>query len=171
MIDNPEFLDTNYLSRKIIDRKMELKELENFVLRDQGSNLHLFGPRGSGKTYLSRVELDASPSDLNTCYISCLRHKTRYQVLSEVIYQLTGKKPKTGYHISQIQEKAKEAFSKEESILVVLDEVDFCLMNDGNDLLHFLSWLNQDVDILAISANYPIFNEEVDGRKIKNTMT
>ena len=162
ILDAPELFDTDHTPETVVDREEELAQLVN-AAASQSRNAVLHGPRGSGKTLVTQIALDAARHDITTCHVSCLNHDTQYQVLSQLYEQLTGEGIETGYHTAQLQEAVTDRITDE--TIVVLDEVDFLLQNDGNDLLYFLSRLDHDtLSIVLVSANYEDLSSVLDER-------
>lgn len=154
-------LEQDYLPEKTIDRDSETRELKESI--NQLQNTHIHGPRGTGKTHLTKKTL--RETDVNTCYISCIRHDTQYKALRKIYAELTGEKIGTGHHTSELQRKIKEKTGHVKTV-IVLDELDFLLLNDGDDLLYFLSRLetNGNLGLILITANHQDLEEQVEPR-------
>lgn len=153
VIEDPEPLKHEYMPEEVIGR-------ENEAELDSSQNLHLHGPRGTGKTLLARKLLE--DLDGKTCYVSCLEHDTQYKVLQEVMAQLS-EDIGTGYHTSELQRKFEE-HTEVFDVTVVLDELDLLLLNDGDDLLYYLSRLNNLERIITVSANTTELRENLEPR-------
>ncbi|MXR52399.1 AAA family ATPase [Halovenus sp. WSH3] len=158
VIEDETPLKQEYIPEEIVGKKQEEKFLsENLEHR----NLHIHGPRGTGKTHLVRKALDES--EARTCYISGLKHRTQYKALQEILSQLTRDEVSSGYHTSELQRKIEE-HTEVMDIVVVLDELDFLLLNDGEDLLYFLSRLPNRPKITAITSNAENLQEQLEPR-------
>jgi orc1/cdc6 family replication initiation protein len=158
VIEDSAPLQQQYLPDEFIDREREQELLSNNF---GGQNLHIHGPRGTGKTHVVRKKL--ADLDQRICYVDCLKHDTQYKALQSIIEQLSDSPVKTGYHTSELQrkiEKQVEVFD----LVIVLDEVDFLLLNDGDDLLYFLSRLSSGPQIVCITANTEDLQEQVEPR-------
>jgi orc1/cdc6 family replication initiation protein len=158
VIEDSTPLQQNHLPDKIIDRVDEKEQLRN---APNGQNLHINGPRGTGKTHLTRKYLE--DLDGRTCYISCLEHDTQYKALQEFVAQLSHDPVQTGHHTSELQRKVEEHTEVLE-VTVVLDELDFLLLNDGDDLLYFLSRLSNPLRIISITSNTEDLKERIEPR-------
>lgn len=154
VIEDPEPLKHEYVPEEVIGRKSELENL------DSSQNLHLHGPRGTGKTLLARKLLEEL--DGQKCFISCLEHNTQYKILQELMAQLS-EDIGTGYHTSELQRKFEE-HTEVLDVTVVLDELDLLLLNDGDDLLYFLSRLDTLSKIITVSANTTELRENLEPR-------
>lgn len=158
VIEDPTPLKQNHLPQEITDRKQVQKQLDQSL---GSQNLHIHGPRGTGKTALVKKKLQGL--DRKTCYISCLEHDTQYKVLQELVSQLTEKEVASGYHTSQLHRKIEE-HSEVFDLVLVLDEFDFLLLNDGDDLLYVLSRLGNQTRIVCITANTVELEKQVEAR-------
>jgi Cdc6-like AAA superfamily ATPase len=92
-----------------------------------------------------------------------LENDTQYKALRQILQELTGEEVRTGYHTSELQRKIQEQVEVLETVLV-LDELDFLLLNDGDDLLYFLSRLNADLGLITITANHKDLSCQVEER-------
>lgn len=159
--DGP-LLNTCQKAVDIVDRDKEIADLKE-TMKDGTSNIHIYGARGTGKTILGRRLADSSPDSADACYLNCTTHETQYKALIALCSHFSGQEIKTGQHTSQLQNQLREITSGEETI-IVLDEVDFLLENDGNELIYFLSRMHGQTRIITISSNYPTLSSILDGR-------
>lgn len=158
IIEDAMPLKQNHLPQEIINREQEQQLLsENLERR----NLHIHGPRGTGKTHLVRKVL--GEAEARTCYISCLKHDTQYKALQKIISQLSKNEVESGHHTSELQRKVEEHVEVLD-VVIVLDELDFLLLNDGEDLLYFLSRLPNQPKISVITANTKELQEQLEPR-------
>jgi Cdc6-like AAA superfamily ATPase len=158
LIDHPEPLQNEYLPENPVDRENLVSKLKSGL---QGtSNLHIYGERGTGKTHLTQRELQKL--DNKTAYIPCIEYDTQYQVLRKVLEILKREPVSTGHHTSELQRQLEEQ-AEVFDITVVLDEVDFLLLNDGDDLLYSLS-RTSGFQIVTISANIENLGEQIESR-------
>jgi len=159
VIEDSAPLQREYLPDPMIDREKKQEKLEAGIENPQ--NLHIHGPRGTGKTHLTKKAVEDIEAD--TCYISCLKHDTQYKVLKKVLHLLTNEEVGTGHHTSELQRRIQKQVEVLETVLV-LDELDFLLLNDGDDLLYFLSRLDADLSLVLMTANYEDLSEQVEER-------
>jgi orc1/cdc6 family replication initiation protein len=146
---NPDYLPEEFTARN--DEQAALKTTFSNVTDRSARNLHLHGKRGTGKTHLTISLLQELPKSVNTCYIPCNQYNTQYKALKQLYQTVTGETIKNGYHTSKIQRKIRDRTQAVETV-VVLDEIDFLLLNDGNDLLYYLSRLENDLSIITVSS-------------------
>lgn len=150
---------------QIIGREDVLDELRTALLDRDGDHLHLYGPRGSGKTLLATSVLEELPSSNTMCYISGIEADTQYQVLLELCNQLTETRFQPGYHPAQLINRATAALAKQ-NVVVVLDDAEFLLQNDGSTLLYSLSRLDPGVQprlVLVSNVNHRL-DQHLDDR-------
>lgn len=157
IIENPAPLQTQFLPSKFVDREDEHAVLQASFsnITETGSrNLHIYGPRGTGKTHLTHSVLEETPSQVNTCYVLCSHHDTEYKALKRIYEEITNEEINTGYHVSDLQRKIEERTGAIDTV-IVLDEVDFLLQNDGDSLLYYLSRHEnkEKLSIITISPN------------------
>lgn len=150
---------------QLVNRQEEQTTLENRLTAPGARNLYLYGPRGSGKTHITHAVLNDLSSNYTTCYLSCLNHDTQYKVLKKLCSRLTGVDVGSGYHTAQLKQHIEDTLTDQPTV-IVLDELDFVLENDGTDLLYYLSRMEQNhaLNLVCISANYPELGTVIDDR-------
>jgi len=153
------------LTKELINRQRERSALQEALTTPGPGNVHIYGPRGSGKTRVTHSVLNDLPSDIQTVYLTCIEQDTQYKVLKRLAAELTGEDLGSGYHTSDLQHHIEDHLY-DSTVVVVLDEVDFLLENDGNDLLYYLSRLdaNAQLTTVCISANHEDLAEVIDDR-------
>lgn len=157
VLTDPGPLESNYVPADPIDREAEQAAFASALDTDgEGrlQNLHLQGVRGTGKTHLAQLALHELPDPVTTCYVPCTRYDTQYKVLKRLYRAVTGEAVGSGYHPSDLQRTIDDRTDVGQTV-VVLDEVDFLLLNDGDDLLYFLSRLapSHRIGIVTISSS------------------
>lgn len=164
VIDTPDPLTRSYRPATFVDREAELETLSQAFAADTETHLqhlHVFGPRGTGKTHLLQHFLTTFPPTVTTCYVSGRPYDTQYKALERLLERLTGKQVGPGHHVAALQRRLREVVTL--PTVIVLDEVDFLLLNDGDDLLYFLSRLD-NVAVITVSATHRSLRGEVDDR-------
>lgn len=158
-------LQPENIPETVVDREQKQSAIEDALSSGGGQHLSIYGPRGSGKTLLARTVLEQLPSDITTCYVDCTRSDTQYEALKRIFYALTGHEPASGYHTAQLQHAIEGELPDHETV-IVLDEIDFLLQNDGDDLLYYLSRSqpNTSLTIVTISSNTPDISTSLDER-------
>ena len=154
LINNPEALQSNYIPPNFTDREKEQTALtETFLSAADGAlrNLHVQGQRGSGKTHLAREALSQLPDKISTSYIACTQHDTQYKALKQLYSAISGKEIESGYHTSELQRRIQKQ-TRHDPTVVILDDIEFLLLNAGNDLLYYLSRLGENISVITISS-------------------
>lgn len=165
LIENRQPLQPEYVPAKLTEREEKQGEILREFDAGHLSNLLFHGPRGTGKTLLAhRTILDLKDS-LSGHYIPCNRYDTQYKVLQQLRSSMNGEEPTTGYHTSRLERDIEEQLKHRKHVLV-LDELDFLLLNDGNDLLYFLSRVDasENLGLILISSNTASLEDQVDER-------
>lgn len=165
IIDDPGKMKPGYIPSRFVDREMEREVLADSLSTKSLPNLHLYGPRGTGKSHLVRQVLRNTPTTLNTVYIPCNRYNTQYKALKQLFQAISNDDIGNGYHTSLLQRQIAQRTDVTKTV-VVLDEIDFLLLNDGDDLLYYLSRLEHSsrISVVTISSNYPDLANHVEPR-------
>jgi len=169
LLRDPDPLKPSYLPETLVDRENTVSQLSEFD-PSSGRNLLLHGPRGTGKTTFAHHFLQFD--DTTTCYISCDQFTTQYQVLKQVYQILTHEEIGTGHHTSDLQRKIEER-TGQRPVVLILDEVDFLLLNDGGSLLYYLSRIEnrENLSLILISSNHSSLKEQVEERTYSSLQT
>ena len=164
LISNLEPLRPEYIPSDFVNHENTKTALSNLIGPDSSRNIHLQGPRGAGKTHLTLRQLNQLDQP-NTCYVDCKTADTQYKALRQILESLTEEPVNTGYHTSDLQRKIEERTGAIHTV-IVLDEIEFLLENDGDSLLYFLSRMkNQStVNLITISNQSLNLQEQVEER-------
>jgi orc1/cdc6 family replication initiation protein len=141
-----------------------LKERLTDLKRERATNLLVQGPPGSGKTTVLRQALSEN-KDSKIIWIPCSRYRTQYRALCQICEELSGKDIGPGHHSADIERTITE-HTGASSTIIVLDEIDFLLLNNGDNLLYFLSrFENSDsVTIVSVSSDMSGIEHRLDSR-------
>lgn len=164
LIDSQTPLEPSHLPAQFVGREAEqdaLTEIFGVETETRLQHLHVYGPRGTGKTHLLQRLLTTFPPTFTTSYLSGITQNTQYKALERLYRQLTGRELGTGYHIADLQRRVDEQLTL--PTVIVLDEIDFLLLNDGDDLLYFLTRLDHTA-VVTVSANRPSLEPVLDDR-------
>jgi len=153
-VDSITPLTPEYEPETLTDRdslRNQLTDRIQAVRSESSKNLILQGPRGSGKTTVLRSVTEDITDRTPVCHIECHRHRTQYQVLQQLWNNLDWNDFPSGRHTSDLQRRV-ESRTSQTPLILILDELDFLLLNDGDELLYFLSRLEHSSNILVIGV-------------------
>jgi cell division control protein 6 len=142
IFEDEEVLSEDWTPDDLPERDDEISQLESaFAPATRGAgadNVFLYGKAGQGKTAAAQVELseleyhaenESDILDLTTLFVSCEDLTTSFQVVNQIVYQLTGERM-NGLSTSEAFDRMFEEFNKiGGTIILVLDEID----NIGTD--------------------------------------
>lgn len=159
---SPAWADSPPLPDPVVDRPAERTVLSTALTRPHQS-ITLSGPHGAGKTLFTRYVLRELPETRQSVYLSCIDCDTQYKVLQRLYEDLAGDDLSSGYHTAHLHNEIADLLTNQETVLV-LDDIGFLLLNDGNDLLYFLSRLDSDMTVVMIAAAQVDLAAAVDER-------
>ena len=161
-LQDPTPLQPNYLPKNLYDREEEQERLQRLNGKNTApQNFFLHGSRGTGKTHVTHLALEEND---RKCYVPCTRHDTQYKALRQILRSMNHE-VSSGHHTSDLQRKLVEE-TKAVNTVIVLDDIDFLLLNDGDDLLYFLTRMEtrNNVDLLLISSNHTGIKSQIEER-------
>jgi len=161
-LKDPTPLQPNYVPKNLYNRKKERQLLEELSTENSApQNLFVHGPRGTGKTHITHLALEGNN---RKCYVPCTQHDTQYKALKQILRGLN-EDINDGHHTSDLQRKVVEK-TKAVNTVIVLDDIDFLLLNDGDDLLYFLTRMEtrNNVDLVLISSNHTGLKSQIEER-------
>ncbi|QLG61903.1 Cdc6/Cdc18 family protein [Halorarum salinum] len=148
----------------LVGRSDEYDALVDGLLHRRDPALYLYGPKGGGKTFLTRHAVRVLPERTTVCRLTCIQYDIQYRVLTALCNAVTDSDFRTGYHTAQLTSALTDALA-DQDLVVVLDDIDFLLLNDGTDLLYSLSRLpQQTLRLVMLSAIHPDLATELDER-------
>ncbi len=178
---NREVLRPDYIPESLPHREREIKRLTEVLaplLRgERPSNVFIYGLTGTGKTavvkyVLNRIQEYSMARGIRSfafAYINCRHEDTTYRVLAHLIDSLGGKVPFTGLSTAEVFKRFKRLVDASSKVFVtVLDEVDFLVKKNGDELLYKLTRVNSElkrgrVSVIGIT-NDVRFMERLDPR-------
>jgi len=130
-------------------------ELAPILMNSPVSCVFIYGNPGTGKTSLVNdlleelsEEIEKQNINLQTVYVNCSENRTESIILLEVLRQLNTEReyPRMGWTRAKALAEFKKVLSqKDQQVLIVLDEVDYVLREEGDDILYRLSRINASV--------------------------
>ena len=137
------------------------------------SNVFIYGLTGTGKTavtkYVLRKLMEKGNGRIEYVYVNCRQNNTSYRVLAELGKFLGIKIPFTGLALGEVMKRIIHGLERKSRILiVVLDEVDNLVKRNGDDVLYFLTRINEQLSNAKVSVigitNDLKFTEFLDAR-------
>lgn len=142
-------LSIRYIPPELTHRTDELKFLARyfkgiFDRLDDGKNLVIHGPVGSGKTSITKkFGMWASERDdtdnIKYIHINCRINRNTFTILLAIARDLNKHIPSRGYSSHELLEMIIDILeSKNKSLILVLDEIDFVVKDEVSTLLYSL---------------------------------
>jgi len=177
---NREVLHPDYVPDVLPHRESEIRKLADILVvsakGEKPSNVLLYGLTGTGKTVVTKYvvkKLTEKASSIGTvlsyAYVNTRKLDTPYKVLASIASSLGLRIPYTGLAISEVYRKYTSALEQWGGLhIVILDEIDYFVKRNGDDLLYKLLRINEDlnksrVSIIGITNNL-YFVENLDPR-------
>jgi cell division control protein 6 len=186
---NRAALTISFTPETIPHREKQINDLGRILFPaikgSRPSNVFLYGRPGTGKTLISKLigsELEKisknNGHNIKVLYVNCKMKKiadTEYRLIAELSKDLGKEVPFTGLPTDQVY----NAFfgildEKNQTVIVIIDEIDALIEKTGDEILYNLTRINQDlknarVSIIGITNNLN-FIETLDSR-IKSSLS
>jgi len=160
LFDNKDALMPSFIPKKISYRDNEIMQLGSIlspVLRGfQTNNVFVYGTCGTGKTICSRFVLKQleemgknNGRRIKTIYINCKMKKiadTEYRLFAQLLRELGVEVPDTGLPTDVLYRRFFELLDeKEQSLVIMLDEIDYLFKKIGDTFLYNLTRINGEL--------------------------
>lgn len=138
------------------------------------SNIFIYGRTGTGKTLITRLvasELERLSKEngyaIKTIYLNCKMKReadTEYRLLAALTKELGKEVPFTGLPTDKIYRTFFETIdSKDQTVILVIDEIDALVQKTGDEILYNLTRINQElkrarISIIGITNNLNFIN-------------
>ena len=178
-----EYLDHRFIPETLPHRNEKIKSIAKFWVESLSKitpqDITIYGKTGTGKTAVTlyaknQLEEVAKENNINVRieYIRCTDYNTEYQILARLCQQLGKPVPYRGWTKAEVVNTFRNMFNNnilgEDLILIViLDEIDVILKNDGDNILYTLT-RTDNVSITSIS-NYVDFKRYINP-KVKSSL-
>lgn len=173
-----KYLDHRFLPEKLPHREEQIKSVAKYWIESLSSvtppDITIYGKTGTGKTAVAKfarkqLEQISKEKKVNVRveYIRCTDYTTEYQVIARLCQQMGQDVPYRGWTKAEVVHAfrnlfKKNVFGKDLILIIILDEVDILLKNDGDGLLYTLT-RTDNVSIASIS-NYVDFKQFIKPR-------
>ncbi|MEM4053281.1 MAG: orc1/cdc6 family replication initiation protein [Ignisphaera sp.] len=177
---NREVLHPDYIPDTLPHRENEIRKLaEHLLVSAQGmrpSNVLIYGLTGTGKTVVVKYvvsKLKEKASSLNKrldyAYVNTRKLDTTYRVIASIAQSIGLRVPHTGLAISEVYRRYINALDSWGGLhIIVLDEVDYYVKREGDDLIYKLVRANEELSkakiVLIGITNDVNFIENLDPR-------
>lgn len=137
------------------------------------SNVFIYGLTGTGKTAVAKYVLrkleEKAQDRVLFAYVNCRQNDTSYRVMAELARNLGTRIPFTGLSTSEVYKRFMTVLDRRSRIMVVvLDEIDHLVKKSGDDVLYFLTRINEQLSSSKLSligiTNDLKFTEFLDAR-------
>ena len=173
-----KYLDHRFLPEKLPHREEQIKSVAKYWIEALSSvtppDVTIYGKTGTGKTAVAKfarkqLEQISKEKKVNVRveYIRCTDYTTEYQVIARLCQQMGQDVPYRGWTKAEVINAfrnlfKKNVFGKDFILIIILDEVDILLKNDGDGLLYTLT-RTDNVSIASIS-NFVDFKQFIKPR-------
>lgn len=175
-----EILHPEYIPDTLPHRDREIKRLAEILIVSlkgvRPSNVLVYGLTGTGKTavakYVVKRLVEKAPTleaKLNYAYVNTRKVDTTYRVLASIASSLGLDIPMTGIAISEVYRRYINGLENWGGLhIVILDEIDYYVRREGDDLLYKLVRINEELSrarVVVIGITNDInFVETLDPR-------
>ena len=159
-------LSHGFVPDEALHRDNEIMQISSIMApslrKYQPSNVFIYGSVGTGKTICVKMvlkQLDEAAKknsiNLKTIYINCKMKKvadTEYRLLAQLLNEIGVEVPDTGLPTDVLYRRFfNEIDQKEQSIIIVLDEIDTLIRKIGDDFLYNLTRINSELQKAKLS--------------------
>jgi cell division control protein 6 len=174
-------LEIHYIPEQILHRDTELQKLRSLfdhilsAHRDISQKVVILGNVGSGKTVLAnaygrelRTKTERRRIKFHYIHVNCRQRRgSLFMVLSQVVTRIKPDFPERGYSANELLDILRQILDEEDTqILLVLDEVDALIENEGSDALYYLTRFHETtpeeprrLNLICISKNAEAFRK------------
>ena len=173
-----KYLDHRFLPDNLPHRGDQIKSVAKYWIESligvTPPDVTIYGKTGTGKTAVAkfaRKQLEQISNEKNVNvrveYIRCTDYTTEYQVIARLCQQMGQDVPYRGWTKAEVIHAfrdmfKKNVFGKNLILIIILDEIDILLKNNGDGLLYTLT-RTDNVAIASIS-NYVDFKQFIKPR-------
>jgi cell division control protein 6 len=168
-------LSADFIPENLLFRTDHLRFLVNhfrglFSQSNMNRGLLLTGAIGSGKTSISKkfgawaVNSGLKKRlEIKYIHINCRVNKTPFMIWLDIVKSLNSYIPNRGYSANELMNFVREIIvSKKYKLLITLDEIDFCSLDDISDLLYGLTRINDGINNFNHSISLILISRSSD---------
>jgi cell division control protein 6 len=156
-------LHPEYVPESLPHRENEIRKLAEILIvaldGERPSNVLIYGLTGTGKTAVTRYvvkklveKAESVGSKLGYAYVNTRKVDTTYRVLASIASSIGLRIPPTGIAISEVYHRYVNGLENWGGIhIVVLDEIDYYVRKEGDDLLYKLVRINEELSRARVS--------------------
>jgi len=189
LFENKKVLQSFYTPETISHRDKQIEDVANILapsLRmDSPSNLFVYGKTGTGKTLVTKYvtglmkkTAEKNKIDLKIFYLNCKLKKvadTEYRLIAQLAREFGKAIPPTGLPTDEVYNLFYSVLDeKEQTVVLVLDEIDQLVKKAGDGILYNLTRINSELKQSRISvigiSNDLIFVDNLDPR-VKSSLS
>ncbi|MFH1399667.1 MAG: ORC1-type DNA replication protein [Candidatus Woesearchaeota archaeon] len=189
LFSDKKVLQSTYTPEDIPHRSEQIKAIAEILAPslklEKPSNLFIYGKTGSGKTvcvkYTTKSVIEAATKrniPLDVIYLNCKLKRvadTEYRLIAQLARELGQEIPPTGLPTDQVYKLFLDKLdSKNQLIIVILDEIDQLVKRAGDGTLYNLTRINSELKNAQISiigiSNDLTFTDTIDPR-IKSSLS
>ncbi len=158
---NREKLLPDYVPEELPHRDEQIRRLATILapalIGSRPSNVFIYGLTGTGKTavtkYVLRKLREKAKTRVDFAYINCRQSNTSYRVLAELAKYIGVRIPFTGLALGEVMKRVVRGLERRKIVLiVVLDEIDNLVKRNGDDVLYFLTRINEELKNSRVSV-------------------
>jgi len=189
LFKDKKILQSSYNPNNLLHRDEQIKVIAQILApslrNERPSNLFIYGKTGTGKTacvrYVSNEMMKVSLErgiPLKIFYINCKLKRiadTEYRLIAQLAREFGKEIPPTGLPTDEVYNifvKALEA--KEQTIILILDEIDQLIAKAGDEIIYNLTRINSDLKNAQIAlvgiSNDLSFTNNLDPR-VKSSLS
>ena len=186
---NKKILQSGYTPENIPHRDEQIKQLAKVLApalrKEKPSNVFIYGKTGSGKTCVSQYVVNEiyktckkNKLDVNVYYLNCKMKKvadTEYRMIAELARGFGANVPATGLPTEEVYKIFIDTIeSKNQLLILILDEIDQLVKKIGDNILYNLTRLNSELKNCEMAfigiSNDLTFTENMDPR-VKSSLS
>ena len=186
---NKKILQSGYTPENIPHRDEQIKQLAKIlapaVRKEKPSNVFIYGKTGSGKTCVSQYVVNEiyetckkNKLNVNIHYLNCKMKKvadTEYRMIAELARGFGANVPATGLPTEEVYKIFIDTIdSKNQLLILILDEIDQLVKKIGDNILYNLTRLNSELKNCEMAfigiSNDLTFTENMDPR-VKSSLS